>query len=82
LRRSGLLRGKDVAEPHEGDEVAQLRRRVAQLELAAGPPRRELETRERLDHRRIGADSVDVAEDDRHHNKDRHRRAESSVAPR
>jgi hypothetical protein len=82
LRRSRLLRRQDVAQSHERDEVAQLRRRVAESQLAAGAPRDELETCERLHRRGICADPVDVAEDDRHHSKDRRRRPESSVAER
>jgi len=67
---------------HERDEVAQLRRRVAEPQLAAGATDDELEACERLHRRRIRGDSVDVAEDDRHHNKDRRRRRDSSVADR
>jgi len=37
------------------------------------PPCRQLEAGERLDRRRVGAEVVGVAEDDRHRNKDRRR---------
>jgi hypothetical protein len=66
LRRSGRLLGQDVAQPHEGDEVVQLRRGIAQPQLVAGAAHDQLESRQRLDRRRIGDDAFDVAEDDRH----------------
>jgi hypothetical protein len=43
------------------------------------PPGGKLEAREHRDRGRVGIEAVDVAEDDRHRNKDRHRRADSSV---
>jgi len=66
LRRSRLLLGQHVAQPHERDEVEELRRRVVQPQLAAGAMRDELEPRQRFDRRRIGDDAFHIAEDDRH----------------
>ena len=53
-RGLGLVR-QDVAQAHEGDECEQFVRRVAQPDLAAAPPRGELEPRERVDRHRVGA---------------------------
>ena len=57
LERSRSVR-QDVAQPHEGDELEQLRRRVAQPDLAAVPPGGELEARERVDRDRVGVDAA------------------------
>ena len=63
-RPSEDLVRQDVAQAHERDQPEQVSRRVAQPDLAAAPPRRELEPRERVDRHRIGLDATDIAHGD------------------
>ena len=58
------LAGQHVLESHEGHELAQLGRRVAQPHLAAEPLRGELKPRERLAGDRVRGHRLDVADRD------------------
>ena len=59
-RLDGLVR-QDVAQTHEGDELEQLGRRIAEPNLAAVAACRQLEPRERVDRHGVGLDPGHLA---------------------